>query len=261
VGWLTLRPMLSFKNIVRLYIVLAPLFNIYIMLYFWKYSAGSIVWLIPIPFGVNIFLSKKEVIYYSVYALSTIVLVAILSNTVDFNFQKHPLEKLRKTDIFLFTSNILIIWLFVNYKNKIQELLLLSKIEQREKIILPVTLNEKEIENAELLFETINSEIINKKLFTNPEFNISILSTILKTNNNYVAKAIRNKGYSNFNTYINHIRIKYVKTLLAERDLEKVTLMYIFTEAGFSSQSTFNRAFKQFEGITPSEYISLNKNN
>ncbi|WP_353886233.1 helix-turn-helix domain-containing protein [uncultured Chryseobacterium sp.] len=31
--------------------------------------------------------------------------------------------------------------------------------------------------------------------------------------------------------------------------------MYIYTEAGFTSQSTFNRVFKQLEGITPSEYM------
>jgi AraC-like DNA-binding protein len=38
--------------------------------------------------------------------------------------------------------------------------------------------------------------------------------------------------------------------------------MYIYTEAGFSNQSTFNRVFKQIEGITPSEYFQKNlKNN
>ncbi|WP_410566018.1 helix-turn-helix domain-containing protein [Bacillus sp. SIMBA_033] len=32
--------------------------------------------------------------------------------------------------------------------------------------------------------------------------------------------------------------------------------MYIYTEAGFSNQATFNRVFKSIEGITPSEYIN-----
>ena len=51
-------------------------------------------------------------------------------------------------------------------------------------------------------------------------------------------------------------RIECVKRLLHENDIEKVTLMYIYTEAGFSNQSTFNRVFKQMENITPSEYIN-----
>lgn len=259
-SWFILRNRLSLKNIIRLYVIWGPIFNFYLMLYFWKYSAGSIVWLVPIPFGVYIFLSRKEVVYYSLYALLTILLVYIISNTFEFHFKQYPTEKLRNTDILLFTSNILIVWLFVYYKDKIGELTILTKIEQKEKITLPVTLDEKEIESAELLFESIDAEIKTNKLFTNPEFNISMLSTILKTNNNYISKAIRNKGYSNFNIYINYLRIEYVKKLLAENDLEKVTLMYIFTEAGFSSQPTFNRAFKQFEGVTPSEYIISNTN-
>lgn len=41
---------------------------------------------------------------------------------------------------------------------------------------------------------------------------------------------------------------------------QKFTLEHIYKEAGFSSQSTFNRIFKEQTGITPSEYIeNLNK--
>ncbi|MFP3733141.1 helix-turn-helix domain-containing protein, partial [Bacillus sp. SIMBA_006] len=59
--------------------------------------------------------------------------------------------------------------------------------------------------------------------------------------------------------YLNTCRIENVKKLIQENDINKITLMYIYTASGFSNQSTFNRVFKQIEGITPSEYI--NKNN
>jgi len=58
--------------------------------------------------------------------------------------------------------------------------------------------------------------------------------------------------------YLNEYRINYVKKLISENNLQKVTLMYIYTEAGFSNQATFNRVFKQIEGVTPSEYITKN---
>lgn len=32
--------------------------------------------------------------------------------------------------------------------------------------------------------------------------------------------------------------------------------MYIYTSAGFRHQSTFNKTFKQFENMTPSEFIN-----
>lgn len=78
---------------------------------------------------------------------------------------------------------------------------------------------------------------------------------MLDVNYDFLSKVIRYKGFINFNYYINTYRISYVKQLLDESDLEKMTLMYIYTEAGFTSQTTFNRTFKQIEGITPSEHI------
>uniref|UniRef100_UPI0025BC075A helix-turn-helix domain-containing protein n=1 Tax=Chryseobacterium sp. TaxID=1871047 RepID=UPI0025BC075A len=50
-------------------------------------------------------------------------------------------------------------------------------------------------------------------------------------------------------------RVNFVKKLIKESDMKKITLMNIYTEAGFSNQATFNRVFKQLEGITPSKYI------
>ncbi|WP_370567614.1 helix-turn-helix domain-containing protein [Dysgonomonas sp. Marseille-P4677] len=36
-------------------------------------------------------------------------------------------------------------------------------------------------------------------------------------------------------------------------------MRYIYSSAGFRHQSTFNKVFKELEGITPSEYIKNNK--
>ena len=83
----------------------------------------------------------------------------------------------------------------------------------------------------------------------------------MDVNSTYISKAIRYKGYPNFNSYLNIYRINHVKQLFNEIDFQKTTLMYIYTEAGFSNQSTFNRVFKQIEEITPSEYVQLNYKN
>lgn len=83
----------------------------------------------------------------------------------------------------------------------------------------------------------------------------------MKINTLYIAKSIKLNGYSGFSHYINFCRIQYVKKLIEESDLSKITLMYIYTSAGFNSQSTFNRVFKQIEGVTPTEYIFNYKKN
>lgn len=93
------------------------------------------------------------------------------------------------------------------------------------------------------------------QLFKIVDLNVSLLSLKLKISNNNISRAIRSKGFSNFNAYINNHRINHAKKILQECDLTKFSLLYIYTESGFSSQATFNRAFKQIEELTPSEYI------
>ncbi|WP_419867930.1 helix-turn-helix domain-containing protein [Chryseobacterium sp. CT-SW4] len=230
------------------------------MLQFWSISVASLVWLVPLPLGAYIFLSKREVYIYSAYAILIIFTVITIASLCDFEFVKHTNEQIRVTDTFLIISNFLIVTLLVYYKDKIRRLEIISEIEEKEKIVLPVTLDEKDAQYAASLFERIENVIEQDELFKNPKLNISTLSTILEVNNNYISKAIRYKGYPNFNSYINSHRIAYVKKLIAESDLDRVTLMYIYTEAGFLNQSTFNRTFKQIEEITPSEYIQKMKN-
>lgn len=256
----TIFPSLLLEKRVRSYLIIAPLYIFFFILYFWKYTIVNLCWLVPIPFGAYIFLGKKDGLIFSAYAMLILLCICFTAIFFPFNFKEIPYEKTRYTDISVIGFNIIIICLFVYYKDKIRELEIITAIEVKEQIILPVKLNDDDRYGAELLFENIEKEMMSNKLYINPEFNISILSTILKVSNNYISRAIRLQGYSNFNHYVNSHRILYVKKLIEENDLNRVTLMYIYTEAGFTSQSTFNRAFKQVVGMTPSEYIQkINK--
>jgi AraC-like DNA-binding protein len=252
----TFFPSLSLEKRVRGYLIIAPIYTYFIILYFWKCSIFQFCWLVPVPLGAYVFLGKKEGSSFSVYTLFIAVVAIFTGDIAPLHTRINSYENVfRYNDLLSFGFNIVIVYLLIYYKDKIREQELLSIIEKRKRITLPITLDEKEISGAKSLFEKIENEIITNKHFTNPEFNISMLSTILKISNNYISKSIRIQGYSNFNTYVNSHRIGYVKELIAKSDLEKVTLMYIYTEAGFINQSTFNKTFKQFVGMTPSEYI------
>ncbi len=63
-------------------------------------------------------------------------------------------------------------------------------------------------------------------------------------------------GYSNFSSFLNHYRIKQVKARLSDLELARTPILTIALEAGFSTLSTFNRAFKMEVGITPTEFRS-----
>lgn len=251
----TIFPSISLEKKVRGYIIIAPLYVFFLILYFWKYTIINFCWLVPIPFGAYIFLGKREGFIFSIYSLLIFVVLLVITAFFSFNFIDISYQEIRNTDLLVASSNIIISCLFVYYKDKIKEQQLLSVIEKRAQITLPITLDDEEIAGSKSLFEKIENEMITNRYFINPKFSISLLNTIMKTNNNYISKAIRLQGYPNFNFYVNSHRINYVKELIEKNDLEKVTLMYIYTEAGFTNQSTFNKAFKQIVGMTPSEYI------
>lgn len=115
---------------------------------------------------------------------------------------------------------------------------------------------EKDIEKYAAIFQKTVNIVENQQYFKDVDFSISQLSHLIKINNLYIAKSIKLNGYSSFSHYINFCRIQHVEKLIDENDFNKITLMYIYTSSGFTSQSTFNRVFKQIEGITPTEYIS-----
>jgi AraC-like DNA-binding protein len=237
------------------------------MLAFWNNSVASFCWLLPIPLGAYIFFSKKEVLAYIAYTLVLIITGYIAANNLSFTFPEHTQKEVMLTDTILFISNILVVSLLIYYKDKIRKLEILSQFKaggiQKEKVqSIEPSWDDVDGESMENLFEKIEIAMTRDKLFKDEKFNLSKLSVALDVNSTYISKAIRSKGYSNFNTYLNIYRINYVKKLFTEIDFQKTTLMYIYTEAGFSNQSTFNRVFKQIEGITPSEYFQKNlKNN
>ncbi|WP_374441618.1 helix-turn-helix domain-containing protein [Epilithonimonas sp.] len=96
------------------------------------------------------------------------------------------------------------------------------------------------------------------KPWRNPDFSIHDLATKLNTNNTYISRAINYSSGMNFKTLVNKHRIEYIKNeLLTDNVKKRYTLLYIYTSAGFRHQSTFNKAFKQIENMTPSEYILM----
>ena len=61
-------------------------------------------------------------------------------------------------------------------------------------------------------------------------------------------------GYRNFSAFLNGYRLAEVKASLADPSQKDVPIITIALDAGFGSLGPFNRAFREAEGMTPSEY-------
>lgn len=98
-------------------------------------------------------------------------------------------------------------------------------------------------------------EIEDKRGFL--ESNLSIESSAKRLAvSEYRLRGFINKtlGHTNFSTYINSYRIEHIKKVLADSENDHLPILTIAMNHGFNSLSPFNRAFKQVEGITPTEF-------
>ena len=64
----------------------------------------------------------------------------------------------------------------------------------------------------------------------------------------------RGLGHRNFAQFLNSYRLAEVTAALADSAQREVQILTMAIDAGFGSLGPFNRAFKDSEGITPSEY-------
>jgi len=92
-----------------------------------------------------------------------------------------------------------------------------------------------------------------EKLYTDPDFSLSMLSKKCTLSANYLSQIINKNTNGNFYTLINSYRVEEAKRLIASKDFDHYTLTSIGLEAGFKSKSSFYRIFKEKTNQTPSQ--------
>lgn len=90
--------------------------------------------------------------------------------------------------------------------------------------------------------------------YRNPDISLNSMAASLYTNRTTLSKALRELGYTNFNAYINSLRIEDFINRVKNEQI--YNYQDIFYNVGFRSRSTAIRNFKQYTGKTPSEYFS-----
>lgn len=86
-----------------------------------------------------------------------------------------------------------------------------------------------------------------------PDLTLASLARKLGTNTTYVSRALNEGLGQSFSAFINARRVKEAQALMVEKGQE-ADLMGIAFEAGFNSKASFNRAFSEFAGMSPSAW-------
>ncbi|WP_435625710.1 helix-turn-helix domain-containing protein [Flagellimonas sp.] len=104
------------------------------------------------------------------------------------------------------------------------------------------------------LFEAITKMVVGERLYLESDLSLTKLSEMLGKSTQQISLAVNEHGKRNFNDYINFYRIQDSKKMLGNIEKDKYTISSIAFDVGFSSLSSFNSAFKKFEGTTPSSF-------
>jgi len=94
-----------------------------------------------------------------------------------------------------------------------------------------------------------------EKPYQDDNLTIALLSRQTGMKPRYLSQLINKNTGKNFFDFVNSFRIMEFKARIRQEQNSKYTLLTIAYDCGFNSKATFNRAFKQHTGHTPSEFL------
>ncbi len=97
-----------------------------------------------------------------------------------------------------------------------------------------------------------------EKIFRDENLSLLSLAEKLNITPHQLSWIINEKMNQSFSTLVNRHRIEYVKKRLAAGVKNETTILQMALDSGFSTKTAFNRAFKKFTGLTPSQYRKNN---
>jgi YesN/AraC family two-component response regulator len=108
-------------------------------------------------------------------------------------------------------------------------------------------------QQIEKCFEAL-ALIKKNQLYKNPEITLAKAADLLNVVPNLLSETINRRTRQSFPDYINSLRIRDAKEWLKDPVYNNQKIATIAYDAGFSTISVFNAAFKKHTGVTPSGF-------
>lgn len=104
------------------------------------------------------------------------------------------------------------------------------------------------------LMERICHYMEEQQPYLSSELKVQDVSDVLGTNRTYVSNCIRSQRGCSFSQFVNTYRIEYAQQLLRQHPDKKIA--EVSMASGFSTESSFFRAFKVVTGMAPKEWMA-----
>lgn len=116
-------------------------------------------------------------------------------------------------------------------------------------------------EEIEQIITLLQKSMKDDKLYLNPELNLEAVAKQTGIVAKIISTILNQHQQTSFNEWVNAYRIGEFKLRIRNGCLEQLTISALAMECGFNSQATFQRIFKQSEGMTPSAYLKTISSN
>lgn len=91
--------------------------------------------------------------------------------------------------------------------------------------------------------------------YLNPNLKIADLAKTIQVPSHHISQVLNENMNSSFYEIVNKHRIEKAKEMLRSGALEKISVQAIGEECGYTSKTSFYRAFKKITQMTPTQYI------
>ena len=107
----------------------------------------------------------------------------------------------------------------------------------------------------ERAFAAIDAIVQRDELWCEPRLTLERVAAASAHTPREVSRAINLVNGTSFSTYVNGLRVAHVDRLMEDKTMAERTLLDLSLEAGFNSNSAFNRHYRALRGEAPSKAL------
>ncbi|NRB77639.1 MAG: AraC family transcriptional regulator [Saccharospirillaceae bacterium] len=109
-----------------------------------------------------------------------------------------------------------------------------------------------DVSTRDCILKDVKQYMENEHAYKDNQLNLISLSELVGVSTHHLSEVLNQHEGKNFYQFVNDYRVNYVCEHLIKGSKPKIIELAL--DAGFSSKSTFNAVFKQFTGLSPTQY-------
>lgn len=209
----------------------------------------------------NLMQNFSKIEYIDLAWLRTLVIASLISYSVNvalFNLDLIFHLATYKFLMFLTYSFASVYILVLGYFGLKQGNVFVDSPEKHRRLIDATARNKTPVaaeNNGNSFVNSLLSTMEKRQPYLDPEITIFKLSELLNVKTDFLSEVLNSELHQNFFDFINGYRIAEFKNQSIQKTNSHLSIMGIAYNCGFNSKASFYRAFRKFEGTSPSVYI------